>query len=257
MTQRRPSLDSTATHESFAARLGGKFRDAITPHLHHDDDGEQRGRSFLTKGKQGNPERSDSRGRDPIVSTGRGGAGNLRASSRTRSAYDNDDDDRGRSTRSAHPPPPKAVHAGRGGVGNVRSPSRDPADLRNQQAEQQLEAKLQREAHEKAERDGMLPTGRGGAGNIRAGGDQPPTSSATSSTPSRSRSRSRTRDLLQRATSRDRSTSRDVAYNHSSSHVNVGGGGNSFGNVASSPAHPNTHSPHDIDGDTSLAAVRE
>ena len=47
----------------------------------------------------GNSERSQSRGRDPIVSTGRGGAGNLRASSRSRSAYDNEDDERrGRSS---------------------------------------------------------------------------------------------------------------------------------------------------------------
>lgn len=53
----------------------------------------------------------------------------------------------------------QAVHAGRGGVGNVRSPSRDPKDIRNQQAEHQLEAKLQREAQEKAERDGVIPTG--------------------------------------------------------------------------------------------------
>lgn len=53
----------------------------------------------------------------------------------------------------------QAVHAGRGGVGNVRSPSRDPKDIRNQQAEHQLEAKLQREAQEKAERDGVVPTG--------------------------------------------------------------------------------------------------
>ena len=103
-------------------------------------------------------DRSESRGREPIVSTGRGGAGNLRASSRTRSAYEHDVEDERRG-RSSHATPPKAVHAGRGGVGNVRSPSRDPGDLRNQQAEQQLEARLQREAHEKAERDGMVPTG--------------------------------------------------------------------------------------------------
>ncbi|TIC67780.1 hypothetical protein E3Q02_01441 [Wallemia mellicola] len=224
---RRPSIDSSVSHESFAARIGGKFRDAITPNISHDDQddsSDKRGRSFFSRGRDN---RSESRGRDPIVSTGRGGAGNLRASSKTRAAYESDAQDERRG-RSSHATPPKAVHAGRGGVGNVRSPSRDPKDIRNQQAEHQLEAKLQREAQEKAERDGVIPTGRGGAGNIRH----------NEHSQSRSRSRSRTRDLLQRATSRDRSSSRDTQaiYNNST----------------------NNSVAHDVhDPDNSLAAVRE
>lgn len=51
-------------------------------------------------------DRSESRGRDPIVSTGRGGAGNLRASSKTRAAYESDAQDERRG-RSSHATPPK------------------------------------------------------------------------------------------------------------------------------------------------------
>ncbi|TIB72991.1 hypothetical protein E3Q18_01599 [Wallemia mellicola] len=51
---RRPSIDSSVSHESFAARIGGKFRDAITPNISHDDQddsSDKRGRSFFSRGR--------------------------------------------------------------------------------------------------------------------------------------------------------------------------------------------------------------
>lgn len=65
---------------------------------------------------------------------------------------------------------------------------------------------------------------RGGAGNIKSHNQSP--------SQSRSRSRSRTRDFLHRATSRERSSSRDLSTQH---HLNYG----------------------EEEGNTSLAAVDE
>ena len=51
---RRPSLDSSVSRESFAARIGGKVREALTPnildHPHTDspNDDNSRGRSLFS-----------------------------------------------------------------------------------------------------------------------------------------------------------------------------------------------------------------
>ncbi|EST06412.1 Protein of unknown function DUF3602 [Kalmanozyma brasiliensis GHG001] len=111
---------------------------------------------------------SESRGRDPFIATGRGGAGNIiRSPSRSRD-------------RSGNAIPPQAVAAaavpnhlvssGRGGAGNVRSPSRDPLDRQRAADAKAREEKLQEEyrAHEvKAAHS----TGRGGAGNVATNPD--------------------------------------------------------------------------------------
>ncbi|KZV78507.1 hypothetical protein EXIGLDRAFT_847474 [Exidia glandulosa HHB12029] len=110
-------------------------------------------------------DRSQSRGRDrePLVSSGRGGAGNIRPSSTSRDARPLDGPDdfsvtRGRELPTSH----TVTHSGRGGAGNVRSPSRDPESERRVLAaeHERIVERLREEEH--------LPhsSGRGGAGNI-------------------------------------------------------------------------------------------
>lgn len=141
--------------------------------------------------------RTDSRGREAKVSTGRGGVGNvLRSPSRPREAYGAEPNviagsERGRSIHPtiSHTPSasPSAVpsglhHTGRGGVGNTRSPS--TTGRKEVEREEQLEEKL---VAERRGREGVVSTGRGGAGNLHNSrsrsrqrsvpptGDHPPT----------------------------------------------------------------------------------
>jgi hypothetical protein len=134
--------------------------------------------NFAAKlGRALSPNRTDSRGRtggnDTVFqSSGRGGAGNIKRSSKSRDARPVDGPDdfspaRGRELAN-HPPNTNAngtfVSAGRGGAGNYRSPSRDPAQTRKEleQEKQVIEAAARR-----AEESGVLASsGRGGFGNI-------------------------------------------------------------------------------------------
>ncbi|KAF8513998.1 hypothetical protein BU17DRAFT_94867 [Hysterangium stoloniferum] len=123
-------------------------------------------------------DRSRSRGRqEAFHSSGRGGAGNIRAGSRSRDARPDGPDDfsltRGREMGVS----PGLTHSGRGGAGNIRSPSREPGAGVAELDPKEIEA-----MRAAAEREAELPhsSGRGGAGNIFA---------------SRSRSRSRAEAL--------------------------------------------------------------
>ncbi|PVG03722.1 hypothetical protein CPB86DRAFT_778808 [Serendipita vermifera] len=121
-------------------------------------------------------ERSVSRGREQqVYSTGRGGAGNIRqdSGSRTRDIVTGVEDisqTRGRELPGVTPG--KVYASGRGGAGNIRSPSRGDA-IENRNALRE-EAQYVREH---TNTDAPVSHGRGGAGNI-----------------SNSRSRSRSRD---------------------------------------------------------------
>jgi len=126
-------------------------------------------------------ERSVSRGREQVnyMSSGRGGAGNIRPGSRDdasrKTGQDGPDDysdSRGRELPAPVTEKARVVGSGRGGAGNIRSPSRD-AGIESRNALRE-EAKYVREH---ANADVPMSHGRGGAGNI-----------------SNSRSRSRTRD---------------------------------------------------------------
>lgn len=106
---------------------------------------------------------SESRGRDPFIATGRGGAGNIiRSPSRSRDRSGNAIP---RETVAAAAVPGHMISSGRGGAGNVRSPSRDPLDRKKLAEVQAREDKLQEEYRSQ---DAKLAhsTGRGGAGNI-------------------------------------------------------------------------------------------
>ncbi|KAF9445342.1 hypothetical protein P691DRAFT_805755 [Macrolepiota fuliginosa MF-IS2] len=73
-------------------------------------------------------ERSQSRGRDAF-STGRGGLGNIRQTSLSRTRAESGDPDNSSAVRGREPAPnpTKIYSTGRGGAGNIRSPSRDPS----------------------------------------------------------------------------------------------------------------------------------
>lgn len=123
-------------------------------------------------------ERSVSRGRDALISSGRGGIGNIRASSVARDARpdsgpDDFSDSRGREPRQEQT---HVFSTGRGGAGNIRSPSRDVGVVRSG-ADDKDQGVIR--SHIVADNElGVHSTGRGGIGNIRGG----------------SRSRSRARD---------------------------------------------------------------
>ncbi|PWN93592.1 hypothetical protein FA10DRAFT_26873 [Acaromyces ingoldii] len=103
------------------------------------------------------------RGREPVASTGRGGAGNaIRSPSRGRPGQDKEEREAAAAYHASH----GTTHSGRGGVGNVRSPSRDPTErLKAEEAEKQ-EHVLQAEALRQDAQHGQH-TGRGGVGNIK------------------------------------------------------------------------------------------
>ncbi|KAJ7664981.1 hypothetical protein B0H17DRAFT_1091029 [Mycena rosella] len=128
-------------------------------------------------------ERSTSRGRDALSSSGRGGMGNIRASlsqDRPLSGPDDFSDTRGRE------PVVAAVSelssTGRGGAGNFRSPSRDPVEDRDVRsaAERQVI-----QAHEAREREAVHSSGRGGLGNMSRSRSRGPGSPLASPSPTR------------------------------------------------------------------------
>ncbi|BEJ14346.1 hypothetical protein CspHIS471_0401130 [Cutaneotrichosporon sp. HIS471] len=102
------------------------------------------------------------RGRDPLISTGRGGAGNI-----VRELSCGPDElagERGRELRDRSVD--RATHSGRGGAGNIRSPSRDPkSQAICEMQEDALQDALIAERRGRAENQ-TFTTGRGGAGNI-------------------------------------------------------------------------------------------
>ncbi|CCF54934.1 hypothetical protein NDA11_006133 [Ustilago hordei] len=105
---------------------------------------------------------AESRGRDPFIATGRGGAGNIiRSPSRSRDRSGNAIPPQ---TAAAAAVPNHMISSGRGGAGNVRSPSRDPLDRKRAAEAAQREEKLQEEYRQTESRTAHL-TGRGGAGN--------------------------------------------------------------------------------------------
>ncbi|KAJ7757204.1 hypothetical protein DFH07DRAFT_919687 [Mycena maculata] len=119
-------------------------------------------------------DRSTSRGRDALTSSGRGGLGNIRPSSTSRDRPLDGPDDFS-STRGREPAVAitEIRSTGRGGAGNFRSPSRDAAD--NRDIRGQREADLIR-AHEAHEKDAVFSTGRGGMGNMTRSPSRGPTS---------------------------------------------------------------------------------
>ncbi|RXW19496.1 hypothetical protein EST38_g6353 [Candolleomyces aberdarensis] len=105
--------------------------------------------------------RSQSRGREPLLSTGRGGFGNIRQASVSRDRPNSGPDDfsvtRGREPVSN----PDAIYStGRGGAGNLRSPSRDASRGPDRHEKEVIENYV---AHQG---EAPVSTGRGGLGNI-------------------------------------------------------------------------------------------
>jgi len=108
---------------------------------------------------------------DFLVSTGRGGAGNIRASSKTRApdtvepgAEEARERSRERSRERGF-----GVVGGRGGAGNFRSASRAPEDRIKEEREHEEAKEQERIAHEKravGDANHLKSHGRGGAGNI-------------------------------------------------------------------------------------------
>jgi len=126
--------------------------------------------------------RSQSRGREGLVSSGRGGAGNIRPASRSRDPVvrgkgpDDFSPSRGRELPVIGD---ALTHAGRGGAGNIRSPSRD-AD-----GERKYAAGVEQYAREHRDPNAPVSHGRGGYGNV-------------SRSPAASRSPSRTQESANR-----------------------------------------------------------
>jgi len=130
-----------------------------------------------------NSERSSSinRGRE-ILSTGRGGLGNLRAASTSRDARPNSGPDdfsptRGREPHVRHT---EALYStGRGGTGNIRSPSREPSKPDPTEASDENIVRQ----HMAADEAVLHSSGRGGLGNIsRSRSRDPYKPNASSST---------------------------------------------------------------------------
>ncbi|KAF5338212.1 hypothetical protein D9611_014589 [Ephemerocybe angulata] len=132
-------------------------------------------------------DRSQSRGREALQSTGRGGFGNIRQTSLSRDRPDGPDDFS--TTRGREPAP--AVHVGgnaiystgRGGAGNLRSPSREPS---------RVDAREKEVIDSYVAQQGEAPvsTGRGGLGNISTAAARSRSRDPLNSRePSRSRSR--------------------------------------------------------------------
>ncbi|KAH6873492.1 hypothetical protein BKA70DRAFT_282827 [Coprinopsis sp. MPI-PUGE-AT-0042] len=106
-------------------------------------------------------DRSRSRGRDLLQSTGRGGFGNIRQSSESRDRPADGPDDFS-ATRGREPlaNPTIMYSTGRGGAGNLRSPSRDAS--RGPDAREREVIKEYNQTHG----DGPVSVGRGGLGNM-------------------------------------------------------------------------------------------
>jgi hypothetical protein len=110
-------------------------------------------------------DRSHSRGRDALLSTGRGGIGNIRQSSLSRDTGPSPEDyspNRGRETVAIY-------STGRGGAGNLRSPSRDPNRGPDPVEREVLDNYVT--SHDNV----PLSSGRGGLGNINRSRSRDPT----------------------------------------------------------------------------------
>jgi len=104
--------------------------------------------------------RSPSRGRNDLVSTGRGGGGNfVRSESTSRTRREAEGDERGRDIFALSA---KTTHAGRGGQGNIRSPSRDASKEIAERAHDEEVLRRNRELRA----DLPVSSGRGGTGNM-------------------------------------------------------------------------------------------
>jgi len=137
--------------------------------------------------------RSVSRGRENLQSSGRGGLGNIRSTSRGVSGIDiaEGPDDFSATRGREKPVDGTKIHStGRGGAGNIRSPSRDATKGEDYEGKD-YEIKVIRE-HAAAEEGAVRSSGRGGLGNI---------------------SRSRSRDVESRASATYQSTGRGGAGN--------------------------------------------
>ncbi|KAJ7750788.1 hypothetical protein B0H16DRAFT_1549092 [Mycena metata] len=121
-------------------------------------------------------DRSTSRGRDAVTSSGRGGMGNMAPTSPSRDRPVGGPDDFS-STRGREPPVAisEVRSTGRGGAGNFRSPSRDPKE--NQDVRGAGEREIIR-AHDERDKAAVHSTGRGGAGNISRSRSRGPTHAA-------------------------------------------------------------------------------
>lgn len=136
-------------------------------------------------------DRSQSRGREALLSTGRGGFGNIRATSESRDRPSSGPDDFS-VTRGREPVanPTTIYSTGRGGAGNLRSPSREGGRVPDKHEREVIEqyTASHGEAPVSHGRGGLgnisgsrsrsrdqsrtrIATGRGGAGNIREGAD--------------------------------------------------------------------------------------
>jgi len=107
------------------------------------------------------------RGRQGVVSTGRGGAGNaVRSPSRGIDPEPTPGIERGREMPARDLSVERAMHSGRGGAGNIRSPSRDPtARIAEEENESAIQERLIAEQRGR-QADAPFSTGRGGVGNI-------------------------------------------------------------------------------------------
>jgi len=105
--------------------------------------------------------RSQSRGREALISSGRGGAGNIRPASRDPVARVKGPDDLS-PTRGRELPVigDHFTHTGIGGSGNVRTPSRDTV------GERKYVAGVEKYAREHHDPNAPISHGRGGYGNV-------------------------------------------------------------------------------------------
>lgn len=112
------------------------------------------------------------RGRDFKVSTGRGGAGNIRASSQSRARDEPDSGEEEARERSRERSMDRGHNSGRGGAGNFRSVSKNPDDRLRERKIIEEDAEAENAAHERrvaeeAKTKHQHSYGRGGAGNIK------------------------------------------------------------------------------------------
>jgi len=167
----RPSLSPSPTRRSFSGALsaiGARINRTLTREdtLCEDDSDAHSFASSIDKSKTA-ADRSLSRGRE-VYSSGRGGAGNIRqpSASRTRPEDGPDDFSTSRGREPAPAQSPRSFSTGRGGVGNIRSPSRDVQSPLTA-PELKEEERIVR-VHVAAIKDAPHSSGRGGAGNITA-----------------------------------------------------------------------------------------
>jgi hypothetical protein len=173
MAASRPSSSPSPTrNRTFAgtlSALGAKLNRTFsgdTETLRADDSSDTYSIASTIDKSQAAADRSLSRGRE-VFSSGRGGAGNIRQSSasRTRPVDGPDDFSQSRGREPAPAQSPRSFSIGRGGAGNMRSPSRDVKGLATPDL---IEEERVVRAHFAASQDAPQSSGRGGAGNITA-----------------------------------------------------------------------------------------